>query len=334
MRQLKSGRRGFALLTALWLIVAISTVALEFSLQAQERRKTAINISERAQAFAAAEAGIATTRARLGRLATSVAAGQTGSGVGGETDQTDPLRWADSLFTDSIVLGPGAGSVSVIVRDVGAFLNPNEMSEQRWIAFLTAAGVDYGVAEQIAQSIFDWMDPDPDPRGRGAERDDYIRAGRLALPSNKLFTSVEELRDVMGMTPEIYARIAPYFSLLASGQINVNKADPLVLRSLPGMTDEIVAAILNQRYSATPIRSLEELKQLVPGVDDNRFNRAMPGEPPLASLLSFTTSQVLVTSIGWSVGGHTQAITQATLRVENASSTGPSRVVISNKLSW
>jgi hypothetical protein len=222
----------------------------------------------------------------------------------------------------------------VLVRDAGTFIHPNSMSESRWILLLTAIGVDHGQAEQIAQAAGDWADQDSDARGRGGERDNYLRAGRLALPPNTPITSVSELRDLMGMTPDIYARIAPYFATVATGQININKADPIVLRSLPGITDEIVSAILNQRYSQTPIRSLEELKQLVPGVDNNRFTQAAPGEAPLASLITFTTQSVIVTSVGWSIGGLTRVTTQASLRVESSSANGPSRVLISDRQVW
>ena len=42
-------RRGVALLAALWLVIAIVTVALQFSLEARERRTIGILASERGQ---------------------------------------------------------------------------------------------------------------------------------------------------------------------------------------------------------------------------------------------------------------------------------------------
>ena len=47
-------RRGFALLAAIWLVVAIAAVALQFSLEARERRLLGIHTAERGKGLAAA----------------------------------------------------------------------------------------------------------------------------------------------------------------------------------------------------------------------------------------------------------------------------------------
>ncbi len=57
--------RGFALIAALWLLVALSALTLEVSLVARERRLAAANTLEAAQARAAADAGLEHARARL-----------------------------------------------------------------------------------------------------------------------------------------------------------------------------------------------------------------------------------------------------------------------------
>ena len=64
------------------------------------------------------------------------------------------------------------------------------------------------------------------------------------------------------MTPEIYAKVAPYLTTYGTGQVNVNTAPVQVLRSIPGMTDAIIANILNQRSRGLRIASIA---QLVPG---------------------------------------------------------------------
>ena len=57
------GRRGVALLAALWLVVAIATVALQFSLEARERRTVGILASERGIQRAAALGALAAVQA-------------------------------------------------------------------------------------------------------------------------------------------------------------------------------------------------------------------------------------------------------------------------------
>src|SRR5207244_7743560 len=58
-------RRGVALLAALWLVVAIAAVALQFSLDAHERRTIGILASERGIQRAAANGALALMQARL-----------------------------------------------------------------------------------------------------------------------------------------------------------------------------------------------------------------------------------------------------------------------------
>ena len=50
--------RGFALIAALWLVVAISTVGLQLGLAAQQRRLATANAVETVRAQAAADAGV------------------------------------------------------------------------------------------------------------------------------------------------------------------------------------------------------------------------------------------------------------------------------------
>ena len=58
-------RRGVAMLAALWLVVGITVVAVEFSLVGRERRQVGIAAADRAHASAGALGAFATTRARL-----------------------------------------------------------------------------------------------------------------------------------------------------------------------------------------------------------------------------------------------------------------------------
>src|SRR5438132_230256 len=65
--RLVTRRNGFALLAALWLLVAFSLVGLSLSALARDRRLAAANLIERTQALAAAQAGVEHLRSRLAR---------------------------------------------------------------------------------------------------------------------------------------------------------------------------------------------------------------------------------------------------------------------------
>jgi len=70
------------------------------------------------------------------------------------------------------------------------------------------------VGDALAAAILDWRDGDAlsQPVG-GAEDDDYAAAGRDYGAKDAPFESIAELEQVLGMTPALYARLAPYLTL-------------------------------------------------------------------------------------------------------------------------
>ncbi|MEO7084572.1 MAG: helix-hairpin-helix domain-containing protein, partial [Gemmatimonadaceae bacterium] len=153
---------------------------------------------------------------------------------------------------------------------------------------------------ELAQSIMDWRDADSIPRPNGAERDAYIKAEKLALPANAPFRTVEELQDVMGMTPEIYQKAAPYLTVLGTGQVNVNTAPVPVLRALPGMTDATLNRILQLRSQGGRINSINDLFPTQGAA--GRGGRPLPGQlggqavvSALSAIAGVATSQVELT---------------------------------------
>ncbi|HYM86809.1 MAG TPA: type II secretion system minor pseudopilin GspK, partial [Pseudoxanthomonas sp.] len=101
-------------------------------------------------------------------------------------------------------------------------------------ALIRAVGGEPGVSEQLAAAIVDWRDSDPltQPNG-GAEDPDYAAAGLPYGAKDAPFESVAEVEQVLGMTPELYARLEPSLTL-SSGrpQPDPNYAQAPVLRAL------------------------------------------------------------------------------------------------------
>jgi general secretion pathway protein K len=255
-------RRGFALLAAIWLVVAIATVALQFALDARERRLLGINTAERGKGRAAAIGALNASQAALEQAL------RQGPGTGNARVAllrgSDPWLDADSIFSGVMLVD--SIPVDVATLDLGTQLNVNTMGEQQLRTFFSFALRDFATADKIAQAILDWRDADSIPRSNGAERDEYIREGRLALPSNQSFREVSDLLSVIDVTPEIYARVSPYLTTRGSGIINVNSADTVVLRAVPGMTDAMLANILNQRSMGRRISNLNSVIPRRPGV--------------------------------------------------------------------
>jgi general secretion pathway protein K len=75
-------------------------------------------------------------------------------------------------------------------------------------ALFGSVGVDPGKAQSLAAAIADFRDADNLVRPRGAEESEYRSAGLAWGPKNAPFQAVEELQQVLGMTDEIYGRVA------------------------------------------------------------------------------------------------------------------------------
>jgi general secretion pathway protein K len=246
-------RRGVALLAALWLVVAIATVALQFSIEAHQRRRFGVLASERGQQRALALGAFALVRAQLEQ---ALRVGPQGNNTAiARLRASDPWLDIDSLYTGTVYVD--SIPVEVAAHDLGEKLNINQLSETEILTFFNFLLRDMSTSTHLAQSIMDWRDADSIPRPSGAERDAYIKAEMLALPTNAPFRDVEDLRDVMGMTPVIYQQAAPYLTTRGSGLVNINTAPVPVLRALPGMTDQTLNLILQMRSQGRRIESVD-----------------------------------------------------------------------------
>lgn len=293
-----ANRQGVALFAALWLVVAIGVVGLQFSLEARERRLAAANSVEIAQSRAAAKAGIEHGHARLERLARQLTLPAQAANLRSQ----DPWLDADTLFR--IDADVGGARYEVRVREVGSALNPNRANELQLRLLFTRLGYDYGLADQLAQSIMDWRDEDVMHRARGAEREQYLAEKRIILPRDGPLQDLTELLHVMHMTPEIYDSIAPLLILEGSGRINVNSAPVAVLATVPGVSDATLATILRVRGAGRRIINIAELRNLASG----------SGTAIQANRVKFNADTLLMTSTGWNPGGRTPVRIEAIIR--------------------
>jgi type II secretory pathway component PulK len=236
-------------------VIAIATVALQFSIEARERRAFGILASERGQQRALALGALALVRAKLEQAQRLGPQNATGSLA--RLRASDPWLDIDSIYTGNFEVD--STPVQVVAKDLGEFLNINQLNEVEIRTFFSFLLKDMSKATELSQAIMDWRDADSIPRPSGAERDAYIKAGLLALPTNAPFRDVEDLRDVMGMTPEIYEKAAPYLTVRGSGRVNINMAPEAVLRALPGMTDQTLFLILQMRSQGRRIDNISQV---------------------------------------------------------------------------
>ncbi len=216
-------RRGMALLTVLWMLVILSALVIGLGVTARTETHLARNQVDAARARYLAEAGI--QRAILALL-----------------DEGEAMRLRPD-GSSGIEFQLAGGVVRATVQDECGKIDLNTgWGELLRGAVQVAAGRGRD-ADAIVDAILDWRDPDDQRNQRGAERPEYESAGRVG-PRNGAFQAVEELQQVMGMTPELYRRLEPIVTVhcLQSG-IDPRVAPLAALRALPGIRDREVEQV-------------------------------------------------------------------------------------------
>jgi general secretion pathway protein K len=321
-------RRGFALVAALWLLVALGAVGLHTALASRARRQAAANLLDEVRARNAVMAGTeyarsrltaamlgqaeelraeAMERARSQRSQRRLARASVGMLFRRADPLEDPWREPQGLVVPQMAFGDAA--YALLLRDVGAALNLNAAEEDMLRQFFSQGmEMDYADADELAQAILDWRDEDDLPRINGGEREEYLKEGALVLPPNRDFAELDELRHVRGMTPELFVQAVPHLTLIGSGQINLNSAPEPVLLAVPGLDRGAVTELLRLRESGVLPRSDTELRVVV----SESFLAGIQAQGErFYDWRGYTTNQVEILAQSWVEG----SVVQVTSRV-------------------
>ncbi len=130
------------------------------------------------------------------------------------------------------------------VQDESGRIDLNAATRGELTSLLQTAGADD--PQTLADHIIDWRAANGGPDGASA--DDYSHAGSDYRPRGGPFQSVEELRQVLGMTPELFKRIEPALTVYShSPNFDMRYAPKEVLETIPGMTDVNAQATIDAR---------------------------------------------------------------------------------------
>ena len=257
-------RRGLALLGALWLVLLIATVGTQFALAAQARRQLGLSAADRARDEAVLSGALAQfvarleTEERLARVARARSGAANDAGGAADAAWRDPWATLSAQFSDGLMVGDTPVDVSVL--DLGTVRSVNLLGEVQLAALFAAVLRDALAGRALAQAILDWRDQDTLPRALGGEAAAYARADLLARPLNGSLRDLDDLRDVIGMTPERIDALRPYLTTVGGNpRVNLNAAPEPVLRTLPGVTEVLLRQILALRSGGRRIESVPAL---------------------------------------------------------------------------
>lgn len=246
-------QQGFALLIVLWSVVLLALLATGLTAAGRSDMQLAGNLRRAAAAEAAADGGIQ-------------AAIFHGADV--------PARaWLADGQPHKISIG--AYTVSIVVRDESGKLNPNFAPPDLLAALLVDAGADPGRARVLVQAIADW-------HALGMHETMtkiYQAAGRPIAPTGELFRSVNELGLVMGMTPDLVARMKPHLSVYAVSPLQVANADRLLqgmvraLDSGAAIPPPARPSVLNITAEARAVDGSRFLRHAVVSLGEDRTGR-------------------------------------------------------------
>jgi len=227
-------QRGFALLTVLWVVAALSGIV--------------------GATLALARTGSATSRNRITLTRAAWAREACAEIVLGRYNRDSAVKGVDTVD-----LGRGTWCRAV-VSNTAARLDLNDASPRALRSVLQN--------DTLVDALLDWRDADDLARPLGAEGEWYRRAQRRE-PRDGPLADVEELRLVRGFDSSRFARLSGLLSTGGTGQLDINAAPAELLATLPGLGTEAIQVVLSRRSLGQPIRGTEQLIALLsPGARD------------------------------------------------------------------
>jgi general secretion pathway protein K len=179
---------------------------------------------------------------------------------------TSPAHWPADGAPHAIA-GATATADIRIASDAGR-INPNTAPLELLRALLHVTGTDSAAAQSIAASMVVWRFADAQAPQGGATLAQYRQAGRDDGPPGAPFQSLDEIGLVLGMTPAILARIAPFLSLYHDGAPDPRVAAAPVLAAMREATGTDPAPV-----SGPPDERVVTITALATGPGGTRFIR-------------------------------------------------------------
>jgi len=228
LRMRGCGRDGFIVVAVLWILAALATLVMIFSMYVINTATAFAVHDERLQAEG------------LARAALELSAYQASAAPQGRA----PVR-GTFLFR----LGNALVNAEFVTES--ARIDLNSAPKDLLSGLFAGLGASRAQADYFADRIIGWRNPPPQDNSAPSEAANYRTAGMLYGPRGAPFQHASELALVLGIPEAMVARALPYLTVYSGQpQVNIFSAAPQVLAAVPGMDPERLQTILVQRAAA------------------------------------------------------------------------------------
>lgn len=218
--------RGFVIVAVLWILVALATLAMVFS----------VYLSNSARALGVTDTGV------LKDALVSASLELTAYQLLLTDEKSRPSQGSFRFQLDN-------AEVLVSFASEAARVDLNKAPKEILANLFEVLGAGQQTAAEIADRIVGWRTP-PKENAANEEEALYFAAGLTYSPRQGPFAHVNELSLVFGVPPVMVERALPYVTVFSrSKDIDVLIAPPEVIAALPGMTPAALSDFLKQRPS-------------------------------------------------------------------------------------
>jgi type II secretory pathway component PulK len=303
------GQKGIALILAVVSVFLLTVAVFQTRAGVNLVEDIAISAGQEMQALYMARSGLAIVREALAEDDPQVDSYQD-DWAAANTMGAVPIAevgWAIGKVSDE----EGKFNVLDLVNEDGESDDHTDFAAQMFFELLLNIGIQDSQADEIVDSLIDWMDEDGAVTGSGAE-DLYY--GSLDIPyscPNDLPDGIDDLSLVKGIGPVLLymgqGEIPPLINFVTVygdkkpgdffRRTNLNTASVEMILSLSNEMDRNLADEIVESRDAEPFTSAAGIKD-VPGFPDEMYNADMGNNIKLADLIDVSSNHFSASIVG------------------------------------
>lgn len=288
-------QRGSVIIVALWTItlmtILVTVIASQNRLSAQVAR-----FHQQELAIWAGEQA-AVNRAEMDLMLEQMPASAESGDVASFEESIDAIgrvpRYQRYRGDELELYYPQAPDIAVRIYDHSGKINLRQISRARLRMLIErklggAQEADQRQIDQLMDAWNDWLDLNDGPSPNGAEKDYYLSLPQPYVPRNGPLESVEEIMSIRGFA-EVFGDVNLDAAFTIYGEdelVNLNVATIDAMRLIPGLDDELIAAIVDYRKEKDfqgngdvaqliPAENMTDLRQWLNSRKDARYYTIM-----------------------------------------------------------